>query len=64
MERTWAIATAVVADAARRKLVYVVVLFAVLMAAAIPMLPSYGQGVVEAVEGLLNPEVTGGILDL
>jgi ABC-type transport system involved in multi-copper enzyme maturation permease subunit len=49
MDRIWAIAMAVVSDAARRKLVYVVVLFAAVMAAAIPMLPSYGQGVVEAV---------------
>ncbi|MDP2402093.1 MAG: hypothetical protein Q8M66_08945 [Actinomycetota bacterium] len=49
IDRTWAIASSVVADAMRRKLVYVVILFAAVMAAAIPMLPSYGQGVVEAV---------------
>ncbi len=48
-DRVLAIAAAVVADGFRRKLVYVVLLFAVVMAAAIPALPSYGQGIVEAV---------------
>jgi ABC-type transport system involved in multi-copper enzyme maturation permease subunit len=43
------IALSVAADALRRKIVYVVVLFAAVMAAAIPSLPSYGVGVVEAV---------------
>ena len=43
------IAASVAADARRRKVVWVVVLFAGLMAAAIPALPSYGVGVVEAV---------------
>lgn len=47
--RVLAIAGAVVADARRRKVVWVVALFAVVMAAAIPSLPSYGVGVVEAV---------------
>lgn len=44
-----AIAVAVVADAVRRKVVYAVGLFAVVMAAAIPSLPSYGVGVAESV---------------
>lgn len=48
-QRVQAIATAVFADAVRRKVVWVVVLFAAVLAMAIPMLPSYGQGVVEAV---------------
>lgn len=43
------IAGAVAADARRRKIIWVVVFFAAIMAAAIPSLPSYGAGVVEAV---------------
>ena len=49
IRRVWAIATSVLADAVRRKIVYVVVLFAAIMAVAIPSLPSYGVGVVEGV---------------
>jgi ABC-type transport system involved in multi-copper enzyme maturation permease subunit len=49
ISRVAAIAGAVVTDAIRKKLVWVVVLFAAVMAVAIPALPSYGQGVVEAV---------------
>lgn len=49
MRRIAAIASAVVADARRRKVVWVVVLFAAAMAVAIPSLPSYGVGVVEGV---------------
>lgn len=44
-----AIASSIVADALRRKVVYVVLLFAALMAVAIPILPSYGVGVVGSV---------------
>jgi len=44
-----AIAGSVVADALRRKVVYIVFAFAAFMAIAIPRLPSYGVGVVEAV---------------
>jgi len=47
--RIFAIFSSVVADAIHRKLFYAVLLFAGAMAAAIPFLPSYGQGVVEAV---------------
>lgn len=47
--RVFAIAASVLADALRRKIVYVVLLFAAVMAAAIPMLPSYGVGVEGAV---------------
>jgi ABC-type transport system involved in multi-copper enzyme maturation permease subunit len=42
MKKTLAIATAVVADAIRRKVVWVVVVFTALLAIAIPGLPSYG----------------------
>jgi len=49
LKRVSAIAAAVLSDALRRRVVWVVVLFAVLLAAAIPALPSYGMGVVEAV---------------
>jgi ABC-type transport system involved in multi-copper enzyme maturation permease subunit len=45
----FAIAGSVVADALRRKVVYVVLAFAAIMALAIPRLPSYGVGVVQAV---------------
>lgn len=43
------IATAVALDAVRRKVVWVVLLFAVLLSFAVPALPSYGVGVVDAV---------------
>ncbi len=49
MYRTWAIARAVVADAIRRRIVWVVALFSLVLAAAIPSLPSYGVGVEGAV---------------
>lgn len=49
MKRIWAIARAVVADAIRRKIIWVVALFSLVLAAAIPMLPSYGVGVEGAV---------------
>lgn len=49
MGRPLAIAGAIVADALRRKVVWVVILFAALMAIAIPSLPSYGTGVIDAV---------------
>ncbi len=49
IRRVYAIAASVVADALRRKVVYVVLLFGAVMAAAIPMLPSYGVGVVQGV---------------
>lgn len=49
MSKVFAIASAVVADAARRKVVWVVVVFAGLLAIAIPALPSYGEGVAPAV---------------
>ena len=44
-----AIAQGVVADAVRRKVVWVVAVFCALLAIAIPALPSYGVGVVSAV---------------
>ena len=47
--RVYAIASSVVADALRRKIIYVTILFAAVMVAAIPALPSYGVGVVEGV---------------
>lgn len=49
IRRVGAIALSVVTDALRRKIVYVVVLFAAVMAASIPLLPSYGVGVEGAV---------------
>ncbi|PKQ16173.1 MAG: hypothetical protein CVT67_06140 [Actinobacteria bacterium HGW-Actinobacteria-7] len=49
MNKVLAIGSAVVADAIRRKVVWVVVVFAALLAFAIPTLPSYGVGVVEGV---------------
>lgn len=49
MAAVLALAASIVADALRRKIVYVVALFAAVMAAAIPALPSYGVGVVEGV---------------
>lgn len=48
-QRVLTIAGAVFTDAVRRKVVWVVVLFAGILAIAIPSLPSYGAGVVEAV---------------
>ena len=47
--RVFAIAASVLADAIRRKVIWVVVLFGAVMAVAIPALPSYGVGVVGAV---------------
>jgi ABC-type transport system involved in multi-copper enzyme maturation permease subunit len=49
MGKMLAIATAVVRDAIRRKIVWIVFVFAVLLAFAAPSLPSYGAGVVDAV---------------
>lgn len=49
MKRVYAIAAAVVMDSVRRKIVWVVVLFGSVMAVAIPSLPSYSLGIVEAV---------------
>lgn len=49
MNKLLAIAQAVVADAVRRKVVWVVVVFAGLLAVAIPGLPSYGVGVIDGV---------------
>lgn len=45
MTRIWPIAVAIVADSLRRKIVYVVLVFAALLAFAIPSLPDYGLGV-------------------
>lgn len=49
MEKVMAIAAAVIADAIRRKVVWVVIVFAALLALVIPALPSYGVGVVVGV---------------
>jgi len=49
MRQLLTIASAVVLDAVRRKVVWVVVVFAGLLALVIPSLPSYGAGVVESV---------------
>ncbi len=49
MRKVLAIAASVVSDALRRKVVWVVVVFAALLALAIPSLPSYGVGVVDSV---------------
>ena len=49
MSRILPIATAVVADSLRRKIIYVVLVFAALLALAIPSLPNYGLGVEDAV---------------
>lgn len=49
MRKLLAIAQAVVRDAVRRKVVWVVVLFAVLLSFVAPSLPTYGVGVVGAV---------------
>jgi len=47
--RLWPIAFGVVTDSLRRKVVYVVLVFAALLALAIPSLPDYGLGVESAV---------------
>lgn len=47
--RIWALGASVIMDAVRRKVVWIVVFFAAVMALAIPALPSYGVGVVGAV---------------
>jgi ABC-type transport system involved in multi-copper enzyme maturation permease subunit len=47
--RISALAGAVFADAIRRRIIIVVVLFAALLALAIPSLPNYGLGVIEGV---------------
>lgn len=49
MNSMLAIASAVVRDAIRRKVVWVVVLFAVLLSFVAPSLPTYGVGVVSSV---------------
>ncbi len=49
MKKVYAISKAVVADAIRRKVLWVVVVFSAVLALAIPALPSYGLGVVDAV---------------
>jgi len=49
MNTMLAISGSVIADAIRRKVVWVVVVFAAVLSFAIPSLPSYGAGVVEAV---------------
>ncbi|NTW29073.1 MAG: ABC transporter permease subunit [Coriobacteriia bacterium] len=49
MNKILAIAAAVIADAVRRKVVWIVVVFGALLAIAVPSLPSYGVGVVSAV---------------
>ena len=49
MKKLLAISQAVVADAIRRKVVWVVVVFTALLAIAIPGLPSYGVGIVDGV---------------
>jgi ABC-type transport system involved in multi-copper enzyme maturation permease subunit len=49
MSRILAIAASVVADAARRKVMWAVLVVAAVMSLAIPNLPSYGVGVVQAI---------------
>ena len=49
MDKLLAISQAVVADAIRRKVVWVVVVFTALLAMAIPGLPSYGVGIIDGV---------------
>lgn len=49
MSKLFAISQAVVADAIRRKVVWVVAVFTALLAIAIPGLPSYGVGIVDGV---------------
>ncbi len=49
IKRIWPIAAAVMMDSLRRKVVYVVLVFAALLVLAIPSLPDYGLGVESAV---------------
>jgi ABC-type transport system involved in multi-copper enzyme maturation permease subunit len=49
MQPVFTIAEAVIRDALRRKVMWVVLVFAAIMVIMVPMLPSYGAGVVEAV---------------
>jgi ABC-type transport system involved in multi-copper enzyme maturation permease subunit len=49
VRKTLAISRAVIADAIRRKVVWVVIVFAAVLALAVPALPSYGVGVVSGV---------------
>jgi ABC-type transport system involved in multi-copper enzyme maturation permease subunit len=49
MRKLLAISQAVVADAIRRKVVWVVAVFTALLAMAIPSLPSYGLGIIDGV---------------
>jgi len=49
MRKVLAISNAVIADAVRRKVVWVVAVFAAILVIAVPALPSYGVGVVSAV---------------
>ncbi|KAF0209135.1 MAG: type IV pilus bioproteinis protein PilI-like [Actinobacteria bacterium] len=49
MSRIWPIGVAVITDSLRRKVVYVVLAFAAMLALAIPSLPDYGLGVEGAV---------------
>jgi ABC-type transport system involved in multi-copper enzyme maturation permease subunit len=49
VNKIFAIARAVVADAVRRKVVWAVIVFCALLSIATPSLPSYGVGVVAAV---------------
>jgi ABC-type transport system involved in multi-copper enzyme maturation permease subunit len=49
MRKVLAISQAVVADAVRRKVVWVVIVFTALLAIAIPGLPSYGVGIIDGV---------------
>lgn len=49
IKRIWPITAAVMTDSLRRKVVYVVLVFAALLVLAIPSLPDYGLGVESAV---------------
>jgi ABC-type transport system involved in multi-copper enzyme maturation permease subunit len=49
MRRVLAIAASVMADSARRKVMYAVLALAAVMMLAIPALPSYGAGIVKAI---------------
>jgi ABC-type transport system involved in multi-copper enzyme maturation permease subunit len=49
VSKVLAIAAAVVADAVRRKVLWIVLVFSAVLAMAIPALPSYGVGVADAV---------------
>jgi Cu-processing system permease protein len=49
MRRVFAIAGSVVADSARRKVMYAVLALAAVMMLAIPSLPSYGVGVIRSI---------------